>query len=203
MRGVDSIAMPRSPDDYSREILRMEKFLRAYLHRFAPQSADIEDLLQETYARLFGLTPEERAAIVNVQGFAVRSARNVAMDWVRHRQVIAIDSIEEIADWPVIEDEARLEEIVHTHQQLERVARGVARLPERCRQIFTLRRVYGWSQKEIAQRLGIAEGTVEQQLVKAVRRCAEVLRERGDQKTAKRRWLDRLSSSARKPGDAG
>src|SRR4029453_18151760 len=123
--------MPRSDDDYMREILRMEKPLRAILPRFAPQPADLEDLLQETYSHLFSLPLERRAAVRNVQAFVITTARNVARDWIRH-------------------------------QQLMRIAGGIAQLPERAREVFTLRRVYGLSQKEIAAKLEISEGAVEQ-----------------------------------------
>jgi RNA polymerase sigma factor (sigma-70 family) len=199
--------MPPRSDEYTREILRLERFLRAYLHRFTPQPADIEDLLQETYSHLFKLTPEQRAAIGNVQGFAVRSARNVALDWIRRRRVVTMESLEELADQPFGDDAERLVEIAHSHQQLVRVAREVAGLPDRCRRIFTLRRVYGLSQKEIAQRLGIAEGTVEQQLVKAMRHCVERLRETPSgvdarERPARSSWLERLGRGARKPGGA-
>ena len=37
-------------------------------------------------------------------------------------------------------------------------------LPARCRQVFTLRKVYGLSQKEIAAELKISENTVESHL---------------------------------------
>ena len=52
--------LPRSNDDYLREVLRLEKLLRACLHRFAPRHADLEDLLQETYARLFAIPGDRR-----------------------------------------------------------------------------------------------------------------------------------------------
>jgi RNA polymerase sigma factor (sigma-70 family) len=169
--------MVRTEDEFVTEILRQEKVLRAYLHRFAPQPADLEDLLQETYSHLFRLSPERRMEIRNIQAFAITSARNVALSGLRHREVVSMDSIEDLDAIPVDEDRAQLDEIVHSHQQLVRVAEGLASLPARCREIFTLRRVYGFSQKEIAKRLGISEGVVEQQLVKGMRRCAEVLEE--------------------------
>ncbi|MGH8323270.1 MAG: RNA polymerase sigma factor, partial [Steroidobacteraceae bacterium] len=53
--------------------------------------------------------------------------------------------------------------------------KAVQELPERCRQVFTLRKVYGYSQKEIAARMNITENTVEQQLIKAARHCAQAL----------------------------
>src|SRR4029453_2668573 len=116
--------MPRSDDDYMREILRMEKPLRAILPRFAPQPADLEDLLQETYSHLFSLPLERRAAVRNVQAFVITTARNVARDWIRHRQVVAIETVEDMGSLPFTDDSAGLEEIVHTHQQLMRIAGG-------------------------------------------------------------------------------
>ena len=55
------------------------------------------------------------------------------------------------------------------------LTQAVARLPERCRQVFTLRKVYGLSQKEIAASLDISENTVEQHLAKGVRLCTAAL----------------------------
>jgi RNA polymerase sigma factor (sigma-70 family) len=55
----------------------------------------------------------------------------------------------------------------------------MAALPQRCRQVFTLRKLYGLSHREIAAQLAISERTVEAQIDKAMRRCAAYLRERG------------------------
>lgn len=188
--------MPRTEDDYECEVLRMEKPLRAYLHRLAPQPADLEDLLQDTYSHLFRLTPEQRRAIVNVPAFAMTAARNIALNWIRHKRVVRIDSVEDMGDLSVIDDGADLEAIVHSHQQLVRLAEGVSRLPDRCRDAFSLRHVYGLSQKEIAQRMGVTEGAVEQLLVRGMRRCLEQMEQpaaAGGRKAAVRRsgLLDR------------
>lgn len=167
--------MLRTEDDYECEILRMEKALRAALHRFAPHPADLEDLLQETYSHLFRLPAEQRRAIRNLQAFALTSARNVAMDWLRRKRVVPIDSVEDVASLSLIDEAADLEAIVHGHQQLLRLAHSVSQLSERSRAAFTLRHVYGLSQKEIAQRLKISEGAVEQLLVRGLRRCSELM----------------------------
>lgn len=52
---------------------------------------------------------------------------------------------------------------------------GVADLPEKCRQIFSLSRREHLTTKEIATRLGIAPKTVENQLTIALRRLRSVL----------------------------
>ena len=56
-------------------------------------------------------------------------------------------------------------------------------LPDRCRQVLTLRRLYGLSHREIAADLGITEHTVKAQLAKGMRRCSEYFASRGLLKT--------------------
>ena len=56
---------------------------------------------------------------------------------------------------------------------------AVRGLPERCRQVLTLRLLYGMAQKEIAAELRISEHTVKAQLAKGMRRCADYFEERG------------------------
>jgi RNA polymerase sigma factor (sigma-70 family) len=164
--------MPLADDTYIVEILRLEGILRAYLHRFAPKPSDLEDLLQETYAHLLGVPPENRGAIKNTQAFALAAARNIAIDLTRRRRIAPIDLVEDLDALPVSEDGTGLEEIVNAHQELACLAEAVAGLPDRCAEVFTLRKVYGMSQREIAKHFGISISTVEQHLVKAVRRCA-------------------------------
>lgn len=167
--------VPEPGDRYLLEALESEGLLRAYLLRFTRNPADVDELLQETYARLLAVRPAERVHIRSVQALAITTARNVALDWLRHRDVIPMNLVADIAALDLLDESAKVEEIVNAHQELALLTECIAQLPARCRQAFTLRRVYGLSQHEIAQRLKIAEGTVEQLLARAVRRCAEYL----------------------------
>ena len=54
---------------------------------------------------------------------------------------------------------------------------AVRQLPLQARRVFVLKKVYGYSQREIVRELGIAESTVEKHVALAVRRCAAYLRE--------------------------
>jgi DNA-directed RNA polymerase specialized sigma24 family protein len=49
-------------------------------------------------------------------------------------------------------------------RSLTLLTEAIQSLPARCRQIFTLRKVYGLSQAEIATRLGVSENTISAQL---------------------------------------
>ena len=55
---------------------------------------------------------------------------------------------------------------------MEIQASAIQSLPTRCRQILTLRKIYGMSQKDVAAQLGIAEHTVEAQGTIGLRKLA-------------------------------
>lgn len=162
-------------DRYLLEALESEGVLRAYLFRFVRNSADVDELLQETYARLLSASPKDGAEVRSVRALALTIARNVALDWLRHRDVVPIELVSDLAALDVLDEKAQVDEIVNAHQELNLLSEVVADLPKRIRQAFTLRRVYGLSQQEIASRMGISDKTVEQLLVRAVRRCANAL----------------------------
>jgi RNA polymerase sigma factor (sigma-70 family) len=52
-------------------------------------------------------------------------------------------------------------------------------LPARCREVFTLRRLHGFSHRDIATRLGKSENTVDAHLCHAIIRCREYFVSRG------------------------
>jgi len=171
--------MPRSINSSLLEAaLEFEGVLRACLRRYVHNAADVEDLLQETYAQLLEVRASEKGEVRSVRGFTLGIARNLALNWLRRRQIVSMESITDLEDLSDLDEGEQVERIVNAEQELALLVEAVEALPERCRQVFTLRKVYGFTQKEIAARLGISENTVEQHLVKAGRHCAQYLFER-------------------------
>jgi RNA polymerase sigma-70 factor (ECF subfamily) len=168
--------MSRVEDRYLVASLEFEGVLRACLYRYARNSADVDELLQETYTNLLaaGSVPN-REEVRSIRAFALTVARNVALSWLRHRQVVPIELVADLESLELLDERGQVEEIVNSHQELALLTAAVARLPNRCRQVFTLRKVYGLSQKEIAAQLGISENTVEQHLAKGMRLCSAAL----------------------------
>jgi RNA polymerase sigma-70 factor (ECF subfamily) len=191
--------MNRMEDRYLVASLEFEGVLRACLYRYARNVADVDELLQETYEHLLaaGAAPE-REEVRSIRAFALTVARNVALSWLRHRQVVPIELVADLEVLDTLDDRDQVEEIVNSHQELALLTRAVARLPERCRQVFTLRKVYGLSQKEIAAALSISENTVEQHLAKGVRLCTAAL---GGSSVAERHvtGLDKARRRAARP----
>jgi DNA-directed RNA polymerase specialized sigma24 family protein len=66
-----------------------------------------------------------------------------------------------------------LETLCANAPELVRVAQLARALPAVCRRVLTLRKVYGYSGKEIATRLGIPDEAVEELLIQAARVFAQ------------------------------
>jgi RNA polymerase sigma-70 factor (ECF subfamily) len=165
----------KNEERYLLEALEFEGVLRACLYRYTRNHSDVEELLQEIYARLLIAGGPEEPEIRSVRAYSLTLARNVAFDWLRHKRVVPIELVADMEALEVLDEGEQVEEIVNSHQELALLVQAIQGLPDRCRQVFTLRKVYGYSQKEIAARLSISENTVEQHLTKAARRCAQAL----------------------------
>ena len=165
---------PSNPDRwFNEEVLPHGPALRAWLHARYPSLTDVDDLVQESYARV--LRVRTMTPIRSVKALLFTTARNLANDHFRRRQIAIVDPIAEIDELSVLEETPGVSETVSRQQELELLTQAIQSLPARCRQVLTLRKIYGLSQKEIAAELGIAEHTVEAQVGIGVRRCAEFL----------------------------
>src|SRR3546814_7210452 len=61
--------------------------------------------------------------------------------------------------------------------ELDRVHRLIEGLPERCRRIFELRKIEGLPQREVAQRLGVADHVVENDVTKGLKLILQAIAE--------------------------
>jgi RNA polymerase sigma-70 factor (ECF subfamily) len=156
-------------------ILPHEADVRAWLRRSGSLAPDVDDVIQETYCRLAGL--ESVAHIANGRAYFFRTARNIAIEKIRRARIVRIDCVTEIDALNVVDDEPSPERVVAGRRELGRVQQLIEGLPERCRQIFTLRRIHGLSQKEIAARLGVTENVVETQSARGLRLILRALSE--------------------------
>lgn len=173
------LADPTPPDFedwYRQEVLVHERALRAYLRRAFPVVTDVDNLVQETFARV--LQARRSGEVGYVRGYLFAVARNLALEQLRRRQIVAIDGVEPDA-LDVRADEPGVPDKVGLRLDLELLTEAMAALPERCREVLRLRKIDGLPQREIAARLGISEHTVEAQVANGMRRCAQFFRDRG------------------------
>lgn len=152
-------------------VLPHEGMLRAWLRSQFRDEKDVDEVVQESFARLIQI--ENRAEIHSPKAFLFATARNLAIGRLRkanrHGEISMADC--DVMN-VLIESEDVATSVAHS-EELEFLAEAIQSLPARCRQVITLRKIYGMSQKEVARELGISENTVESQGAIGMRKLTE------------------------------
>jgi len=156
---------------FAREVQPHEAMLRAWLRSRFSNEGDLDDLVQDAFVRV--LRARASGTIRSPKAFLFATARNLALDRLRHRRVTGGDSLADFDVLALVDETGDVPEAVSRSEEIELLARAIQSLPTRCRQVLTLRKIYGLPQKEIAARLGIAEHTVESQGAIGLRKCTE------------------------------
>ena len=147
---------------------------------------DVEDVLQETYLRLFQAA--KRQPIRSPRAFMLKTVRNLALNKLRWADALNhVVEVEKPADGES-KQEFSLEEgaddltpeiALESQQEFSVFCQAIRALPRQCRRVMLLRRVYGLSQREVAVRLGISERTVENHIAKAAVACSDFMEAHG------------------------
>ena len=182
-QGRASVSLREVKEWFVREVLPLESALIHFLHHNWRNQADIDDLLQEVYMRLTAAAQKEIPA--QTKAFVFSTARNLLIDRVRREQVVPIEAVADLDALGVAIDEPGPDRSVMARDELRRVQAALDRLPPRAREALLLRRVDGLSRAEIAQRMGIGEGTVKEYLSESVCALADMLY--GETEIARRR----------------
>jgi RNA polymerase sigma-70 factor (ECF subfamily) len=141
---------------------------------------DAEDIAQEALVRLY-----ERPGMLDDDADAwpwlAVVARNVGRDMARHNAYsLAVDA-ETLDRLP---DSARVHEQVVARDDAERLRLALRAITPRDRALITLRDVHGVSVGDIAERLGMNDNAVRQQLFRARKRLASAYTDLGGDRQA-------------------
>ena len=128
-----------------------------YLH----DVEQVEDVVQDCFVRLLEATNEPQ----NSRAWLYTAVRNRCIDLLRQHNPLLTDIQPKDLDGLISDDEAQERSISEA-----RLWEAIDGLPSRCREIFLLSKRDGLTYREIAQRLGLSEKTVEHQVSKALKR---------------------------------
>jgi RNA polymerase sigma-70 factor (ECF subfamily) len=128
---------------------------------------EIGDIVHDAYLKISKM--DRVSHIQSGRAYFFSTARTVLLDRIRRERIVRIDSLTEADALRLADDDPGPERHATARSELARVQKLIANLPGRCREIFELRRIEGVPQREIAERLGIAEHTVEAQAVRALK----------------------------------
>lgn len=166
--------MPERAAWFARHILPLEGQVRASLRRSGWRPDEIEDLVQEAYARL--ASPSlKRAEISSPADYLFRTVRNIATDQIRRRSIVPIRSVDDVSRLGIADCAPDAEAQLSAHEELALLRAAIDRLPAQCRAVFVLRKIEGLSQAETAQRLGLSQSTVEKHVARGLRLCGSYM----------------------------
>jgi len=154
----------------AQEILPHETRIRGWFRRNRVSPEDTDELLQEAYCRI--ATVDAFEAIASPPAYFFSIARNLLAKKLRRPQVVSIESFADL-DSAIQFENDDMEDAANLRHASTKLRGLIAALPERCRRIVELRKIEGWSQKEIASHLGITEKAVEKQVWLGVRAVKE------------------------------
>jgi RNA polymerase sigma-70 factor (ECF subfamily) len=138
---------------------------------------DIEDIVQETFVHSYAAARNQK--IHNPRAFMVTTARNIALNYIKSADKRLRCSIEDVDENAIATTEDWVEEHYQSGERFLVFCRAVAELPLQCRRVFILKKVYGLSQKEIADYLGISASTVENHIWKGMAMTVRYMHAKG------------------------
>lgn len=157
---------------FQQVVLPLESWLRRTIRRI-DYAANVDDLVHDTYVRL--LTTAGWRDIDSVPAYLERTARNVHIDQVRRQKIVSIEVLSEAHDAEMANHSASAEDVASAREELRHLEAVLAGLPTQCRRVVTLRKVYGLSNLEVGEKLGLSVSTVEKHFAKGLLLCSEHL----------------------------
>jgi len=142
---------------------------------------EIEDIVQETYVRICQIENVDK--ISSPKSFMFKTARNLALDYQKQANVKLVDTIDDMGtlEYLLSDDVDEMYEAAKIHGEFSHFCEAVRQLPVQCRKVFVLKKVYGYSQREIAVQLSLSESTVEKHISTGMKRCTLFMRKVNNQ----------------------
>jgi len=162
----------------AREAEPVRRWLTRFFRRRIRDEFEVEDLVQDVFARIVARDGGER--VEHLGGYILKTASSVIADRARRRSARRADLHVAFDSDLHGGEEFDPERVLSGREDLDAAAAALLSLPERTRTVFVLRRLEGYSYREVASHLGISVSAVEKHLVKALRHLSAEMEKRLD-----------------------
>jgi RNA polymerase sigma-70 factor (ECF subfamily) len=159
----------------SANVIPFEAELRAKLRRRCESASEVDDLIQDVYYRILKMESVEH--VREAKAFLMQTAKNILIDRARRHAVVYIDSVANLDELDVADTAPSPERVALARAELKWVLGLVSNLPDRCKQVFRARKIYGMSQDETAASLGITENVVEKEMMRGLKLVSQMVAE--------------------------
>lgn len=147
--------------------LRYEPLLLNFVYKKINDRDEAKDVLQDIFIQLWNNRSRNQKAIVSLASYLYTMALNKIRDRYKHQMIheehigklqALIDQKDKGADYQIREKDITL-----------LIEKEIAALPDKMRAVFLLRKDAFLSNKEISEKLGISEQTVETHMKRALK----------------------------------
>lgn len=152
--------------------------LEAFACRYTNDSIEAEDIVQEAFLKLW----ERRELLENISlsAFLFMLVRNDCLNRAKHQQIIEsvevrlteMEQVEQLYAIDFAEDPSTRLVYKELATAIDHIMEA---LPDKCREAFTLSRLKGLKNREIASQMAITEKVVEKHITRALKRFKEGL----------------------------
>lgn len=147
---------------------QLAKVIGGIVHR-----DDIEDLVQETFVKSY--EAELKQEIKFERTYMLKTAKNLAINHVSKASARKNQSLENMQALPTDLTSNSLENQFESKERFLHFCRATDSLSVEVKRVFLLKKIYGLSQKDIAQAIGLSESTVEKHVAKGLFQCANYI----------------------------
>lgn len=160
-----------------------EQAIRRVLKGYFGETADIDDLTQETFLRCFAA--ESKSHIRQPKSYLFRAAKNLAVSEKRRKFRKTTDYLEDSggADARVDESLITEEDRLDSQRKLALLAEAIASLPEQYRKAILMRKMEHLKLTQIAVRTNVTKRTAQKRVAVALDMCATYLQNKGYEPT--------------------
>jgi len=170
------LAQDDNDADFLGVFIAYSSVLKKMLNKIVP-TAEVEDIVQETFIRAH--EAQVNKGLEYPKSFIYKTARNLALNFIARKEYTNTSDLEDAHIQDLYLDDVSLADEVESKEKFRLFCAAVRELPLQCRKAFILKRVFGYSIKDISKTLGISPSTTEKHIAKGVLRCADYLERQG------------------------
>lgn len=149
------------------EMFPYESEVRRWIRKVSGRNIDESDIIQESYYRVWRQV--DSVCVQTPRAYFFQVAKNVYFEYIRREKIVVFSQFNDAGVNALVSNEPDIHREFEGREKLAIVRAIIAELPARCREVITLRKVEGISQRRTAELLGLSENIVEKEVAQALR----------------------------------
>lgn len=143
--------------EFNEKVVPLNKQLYRYAFRFLGNQEDSKDAVQDVFVKLWNMR-SDLISVNSIEAFSIRIMRNHCLDRIKLNRTVSLDAYDYYSNRPG--NELPPDRHLEINNSVEIVRNAITEMQEPQRSVVRMRDLDGFTNEEIAETLGIADGTV-------------------------------------------